>query len=133
MLNKLQKYLKFFILSLFINFFLFLNVYAIDLKFKKIVELDGPWGMSFVNDKELILTEKSGKIKIVDIQNYLVSEILHNLNFLDDGQGGLLDIFYKDNFIWISYTEIREKWEISGFAGNITSTSIATGRFSKKK
>ena len=132
MLNKLSKYLKILILSVFINFFFLFNVYAINLKFKKILDLDGPWGMSFINDEEIILTEKSGKIKLVNIQNYSVNEILHNLNFLNDGQGGLLDILYKDNFIWISYTEIREKWEISGFVGNITSTSIAKGEFDKK-
>ena len=39
----------------------------------------------------------------------------------------------KNNFIWIAYTEIREQWEINGFFGTITSTSIARGKFDRKK
>ena len=54
-----------------------------------------------------------------------INEIDHNLNFLEYGQGGLLDIIYKDGFVWISYTEDR---------GNLkTSTSIAKGKFDRKK
>ena len=32
------------------------------------IELDDPWGSSFLNDDELIITEKGGKIKIFDIK-----------------------------------------------------------------
>ena len=35
----------------------------------------------FINDDELIVTEKEGKVKIVNILNNKVSEIDHNLNF----------------------------------------------------
>ena len=94
-------------------------------KFKKLVDLKNPWGSSFINNNELIVTEKSGKIKVVNINSKKVSEIEHNLNFLEDGQGGLLDILYKDNLIWISYTENR---------GNLkTSTSIAKAKLNKKE
>ena len=51
--------------------------------------------------------------------------IEHNLNFLEHGQGGLLDILYKNNKLWISYTENRENRK--------TSTSIAKAYFNKKK
>ena len=40
----------------------------------------------------MIITEKSGLIKIVNIINNQVNNVEHNLNFLEDGQGGLLDI-----------------------------------------
>jgi len=94
-------------------------------KFQKLVDLKNPWGSSFINNNELIVTEKSGKIKVVNINSKKVSEIEHNLNFLEDGQGGLLDILYKDNLIWISYTENR---------GNLkTSTSIAKAKLNKKE
>ena len=76
-------------------------------KFQKLVTLKNPWGSSFINNNELIVTEKSGKIKVVNINSKKVSEIEHNLNFLEYGQGGLLDILYKDNLIWVSYTENR--------------------------
>ena len=105
--------------------FLSVNSFSKNLKFTKIIDLDQPWGSSFINNNELIITEKSGKIKIVDTKNNKTNEIDHNLNFLEYGQGGLLDIIYKDGFIWISYTEDRGNQK--------TSTSIAKGKFNRKK
>ena len=106
-------------------FFIFTNSFSKNLKFTKIIDLDKPWGSSFINNNELIITEKSGKIKIVDTKNSKTNEIDHNLNFLEYGQGGLLDIIYKDGFIWISYTEDRGNQK--------TSTSIAKGKLNRKK
>ena len=101
------------------------NTYAENLKFTKIINLDKPWGSSFINKDELIITEKNGKIKIVNINSGEVSEVDHNLNFLKVGQGGLLDILHKDNFLWISYSEDRGDWK--------TSTSIAKAKLDKKE
>ena len=101
------------------------NAYAQNLKFTKIINLDKPWGSSFINKDELIITEKKGKIKIVNINSGEVSEVDHNLNFLKVGQGGLLDILHKDNFLWISYSEDRGDWK--------TSTSIAKAKLEKKE
>ena len=101
------------------------NTYAENLKFTKIINLDKPWGSSFINKDELIITEKKGKIKIVNINSGEVSEVDHNLNFLKVGQGGLLDILHKDNFLWISYSEDRGDWK--------TSTSIAKAKLDKKE
>ena len=41
--------------------------YPQNFKLEKLVKLDAPWGSSFINDREIIVTEKSGKIKIVNI------------------------------------------------------------------
>jgi len=98
---------------------------AENLKFKKIASLDKPWGSSFISNDEIIITEKSGKIKIINILTNNVIQVEHNLNFLEHRQGGLLDILYKDNFIYISYTENRAKGK--------TSTSIAKAILDKKK
>ena len=118
------KVKKFFFLIFFILFFSS-NSFSQDYNFKKLVKLDGPWGSSFLNDNELIVTEKSGKIKIIDVNLNKVSNIKHNLNFLDYGQGGLLDILFKDGFIYISYSENRGNWK--------SSTSIAKAKFDKKE
>ena len=100
----------------FLLIFFSSNSYSKNYKFIKIIELDEPWGSSFINDNEIIITEKSGKIKVVNIVSKEVTEIKHNLNFLEVkhnlnflnvGQGGLLDILYKDNSIWVSYSEDR--------------------------
>ena len=61
------------------------NAYAENLKFTKIINLDKPWGSSFINKDELIITEKNGKIKIVNINSGEVLEVDHNLNFLKVG------------------------------------------------
>ena len=99
--------------------------FAKNFNLEKIVDLNGPWGSSFINNEELIITEKSGKIKIINIVSKQISEINHNLNFLEHGQGGILDILFNDNFIYVSYTENRGNGK--------TSTSIAKTKFSKKE
>ena len=115
--------------KIFLFIFIILNFPTVslseNLKFKKIVYLDKPWGSSFISNDEIIITEKSGKIKIVNISTNDVTQVEHNLNFLEYGQGGLLDIIHKDNFVWISYTENRGNWK--------TSTSIAKAKLDKKK
>ena len=106
--------------------FLFMNIsfsYSEKYSFEKIVTLDEPWGSSFVNNDELIITEKAGKIKIVNIKSKEINEIKHNLNYFVHGQGGLLDIIYKDKKLWISYSENRGGWK--------TSTSIAKADLNK--
>ena len=100
-------------------------VEADEVKLTKIVSLNQPWGSSFISDEEIILTETEGKIKIVNINTKDILDIEHNLNFLVYGQGGLLDILYKDQDLWISYSEDRGDWK--------TSTSIGKAKLNKKK
>ena len=118
-----------------INFILILtiNSHANNFKIKKITNLDNPWGITFINDNEVIISEQNGKLKTVNLIDGKKDEIKHNLKFLKIGQGGLLDIIHKNNIVWIAYTEIREEWEVNGFSGIITSTSIAKGKLNRKK
>jgi quinoprotein glucose dehydrogenase len=113
----------------FILVFLIINLksfsLAEDFKFKKISNVDNPWGSSFINNEEIIITEKSGKIKLINVKSKEIIKIKHNLNFIEDGQGGLLDIIYKDNQLWVSYTEDRQNGK--------TSTSIAKAKLDKKE
>ena len=91
---------------------------------KKVLDLNEPWGSTFVNNNNLLITEKSGKIKIINLKTKEVININHNLNVLEYGQGGLLDIIFENNTVWVSYTEDRGNYK--------TSTSIAKGQFNKK-
>ena len=122
-----QNFLR--VKKIFISIFLFLisiNIsFAENLNFEKIVDLNDPWGSTFVSNDKLLITEKSGKIKIVDISSKEIQEVSHELNFVVHGQGGLLDIIHKDNIVWISYTEDRGNYK--------TSTSIARSELNKKK
>ena len=105
--------------------FIFPNIAnAENFNFKKIVDLKDPWGSTFINENSLLITEKGGFIKLVDLKNKKINLINHNLNFLEHGQGGLLDILFNDNFIYISYSENRGNWK--------TSTSIAKAKFNNK-
>ena len=112
----------FFILLIFI----FSNIAnAKNLSFKKLANFEDPWSATFIDENRMLVTEKGGKIKLVNIDNNNISLINHNLNFLEYGQGGLLDILFNKNFVYISYSEDRGNWK--------TSTSIARAIFDNKE
>ena len=114
-----------FILLIIIIFFSKVSLsYSKSYDFIKLVSLNEPWGSSFINDEELIITEKTGRIKIVNITSKEAYEVKHNLNYFVHGQGGLLDIIYQNDYLWISYSENRGNWK--------TSTSIAKAKLNKK-
>ena len=119
-----HKVKKFFFSGLFL-IFLISNSFSANFNFKKIASLEDPWGSSFINKDEIIVSEKGGKIKIINIDTKEILEVKHNLNYLVYGQGGLLDIIYQNNEVWISYSEDRGGWK--------TSTSIAKAKLSKKE
>ena len=110
---------------IFLFFYLTSIVEAKEFDLKKIISLEEPWGSTFISDTELLITEKPGKIKLLNITNNNISEIDHDLKVLNYGQGGLLDIIFHNDYVWVSYSEKRENWE--------TSTSIAKGLFNKSK
>ena len=119
-----HKVIKFFLSLIFFSL-ICSNSFSSNLKFQKIVDLEDPWGSSFINNDEIIVTEKGGKIKIVNVISKELLEVKHNLNFLVYGQGGLLDIIHQNNNIWISYSEDRGDWK--------TSTSIAKAILNKNE
>ena len=96
------------------------HLYASEIKFEKIVDkLNEPWSLSFIDKEKIIFTEKAGKLYILNLKNKKISEIEHNLNVLEYGQGGLLDVLYEDQDVYISYSENRGNWS--------SSTSVAKG------
>ncbi len=111
--------------------FIFLLIYIIptlsqttEIKLEKIFDdLNKPWSLSFIDKDNLIITEKTGKLLTFNLRDKKSIEIQHNLSLISLGQGGLLDVFYKDNQVYISYSENRGNWE--------TSTSVAKGSFNK--
>jgi quinoprotein glucose dehydrogenase len=115
---------KIFYYTIILIFFSFYG-YATNLKFTKIVNLYDPWSLTFINHNELLISEKNGKIKLINLTTKKIKEIEHNLNYSSYGQGGLLDILYKDNTIWIAYSEER------GYSK--TSTSIAKAIYNTTK
>jgi aldose sugar dehydrogenase len=113
------------ILILFSIFFYFsTNVFSQEFKLDKIVDgLDKPWSLSFIDNENVLFTEKPGKLYSLNLKNKKISEIKHDLEVLANGQGGLLDVLFKDQNVYISYSENRGNWE--------TSTSVAKGKLNK--
>ena len=113
-------------LIIFLFLFNFSNSYSSEIQFEKIFDdLNKPWSLSFIDKENVIITEKKGKLLTLNLKDKNINEIKHNLSLISLGQGGLLDVLYKDNTIYISYSENRGNWE--------TSTSVAKGIFDKKK
>ena len=61
--------------------------------------LNKPWGLAFLPDESLLITEKSGSI--LHYKNGISSNVNGVPNVISAGQGGLLDIFvhpiFEDN------------------------------------
>ena len=109
-----------------IFFLIFSKSNAFEIKLEKIVDdLDRPWSLSFIDQNNIIFTEKSGKLYNLNLKDREAIQIKHNLSVLEDGQGGLLDVLHHEGQIYISYSENRGNWR--------TSTSVAKGKFNKNK
>ena len=88
--------------------------------------LENPWGMTFLPDGRMLVTEKPGRLRVVSPDGKL-SEPVAGLPPVDArGQGGLLDVAIDPNFasnrlIYWSYSEPQE--------GGANNTAVARGRF----
>ena len=78
---------------LIIYLLLLTNLSAKDFRLERVIEgFDSPWSLTFVDSQNLLVTEKPGNIKFVNLKEKIIKDITHNVNILVDGQGGLLDI-----------------------------------------
>lgn len=72
--------------------------------------LEQPWGLAFLPDGRMLVTEKEGRLRIV-AQDGQLSEPLGGVPEVDDGgQGGLLDValdpdFASNQLVYLSYSE----------------------------
>ena len=90
--------------------------------------LEHPWGLTFLPDGIIIITERPGRMRIVDNAARLSKPLDGVPKVLARGQGGLLDVSvdprFRDNrFVYVSFSEPGE----NGVAG----TSVARGRLGK--
>ena len=122
MLNKLNKI----VLPFFILFSFHIFSYADEYDLEKIIDdLYKPWGMSFIDDENLLVTQKSGEILKINLTNKSIISLEHDLNVLEYGQGGMLDVLYDDGWVYVCYTESIKK--------KLTTTSIASGKLVDNK
>ncbi len=85
--------------------------------------MDSPWSFSFISENRIIISEKPGNLIIVNLNNNKIKKVNHNLKILEDGQGGLLEVLYYEEKVYVSYSENRGN-------GN-SSTSVAVANFSE--
>jgi aldose sugar dehydrogenase len=97
-----------------IYFFQFFNLSSDEPKLEEVIRgLNNPWSLSFIKDEDILITEKSGSILKINLINKKIKKLPHNLNILEDGQGGLLEVLFKNNEIFVSYSEDRGKGKSS--------------------
>lgn len=72
--------------------------------------LNHPWGMDFLPDGRLLVTERPGALRIVDTAAGTVSAPLSGVpDVFARGQGGLLDVrMGPDDWIYLTYAEAGE-------------------------
>ena len=67
--------------------------------------LKNPWGMDFINDRELLVTEKRGRIFHINISDGSSFEIHNVPKVAATMQGGLLDIIHNDGTVFYCYSK----------------------------
>ena len=87
--------------------------------------LENPWGLAFLPDNRMLVTERPGRLRITDANGNLSEPLQGVPRVAARGQGGLLDVAIDPNFaqnrlVYLSFAEDRGE----GRAG----TSVARGR-----
>ena len=87
--------------------------------------LEHPWGLAFLPDGRMLVTERPGRLRIVGKDGTLSAPLAGVPTVAADGQGGLLDValapdFAQSRAIYISYAEPGE--------GGTSGTSVARAR-----
>ena len=90
--------------------------------------LQNPWGLAFLPDGRMLVTERPGRLRIADADGSLSEPVQGVPRVAARGQGGLLDVALDPNFaqnrlVYLSFAEDRGE----GRAG----TSVARGRLSQ--
>ena len=106
-----------------------MKVSASEFKLTEVINnLARPWSLTFVDETNVLITEKHGSIIQLNLATKEKKEIKHDLQILAYNQGGLLDILYHKNTVYVSYSEKRDDTENQNRIG-LSSTSIAKAEF----
>jgi len=90
--------------------------------------LEHPWGMAFLPDGRALVTERTGRLRIVGTDGKVGAPLEGVPAVSVTGQGGLLDVqldpdFAKNRLVYLSYAEPRE-------GGN--GTAVARGKLTER-
>lgn len=72
-----------------------------------------PWGMAFLPDGRALITERPGRLRLLDTDNALSGPLKGVPEVYARGQGGLLDVaidpdFQQNRYVYLSYAEKGE-------------------------
>ena len=78
-----------------------------------VADFQEPWAMTFLPDGRLLVTEKKGALKLLDVQSRRVGDITGVPRVAYGGQGGFGDVilhpkFAANSFVYVSYSEPGE-------------------------
>lgn len=75
------------------------TLYDEKFKVEQIVSnLDIPWGIEFIDENKLLISQKSGMVILLDLENKTIKNLNTQLNIKTSGQGGLLDVAVSPNY-----------------------------------
>ncbi|PST82100.1 hypothetical protein C7T94_14945 [Pedobacter yulinensis] len=103
---------------------------AMTIKLDTVVKgLDVPWGMAFLPQGGMLVTDRNGKLYRVDASGRR-SEVSGVPDVLARGQGGLLDVaidpaFASNGFIYLSYSKFKKEG-----ATTLATTAVAKAKLS---
>lgn len=66
--------------------------------------LNQPWGMHFLDEEEVLLTEKPGEIVYYNFETKRLTRLGGVPKVNSRGQGGLLDVFVDDEYVYVTYS-----------------------------
>jgi glucose/arabinose dehydrogenase len=75
-------------------------------------KLNIPWGMAFLDDKRMIVTQRDGWILILDVQTKELTLLENRPDVYNYRQGGLLDVQVSPNYKkdgWIYFTYVKKQ------------------------
>jgi len=74
-------------------------------------DLGVPWGMAFITDDKLLITERGGRVRLLNLKTNKKREIKNLPGVFVTGQGGLLDVAVSPDYNnngWIYFTYVKE-------------------------
>ena len=95
---------------------------AVDFKLELVAEgLGIPWGLDFLSPQQMIVTERSGRLRLIDLNQGQIQKITGLPKIAIVGQGGLLDVakgpnYQSDGWIYFTYTRSQDNGAVTTLA-----------------
>lgn len=115
---------------------------SVKFKLERVIDnLSYPWGMSFIDEAHLLVTEKHGSLLKINVNTGEKTSISHDIPSVRFhragayGQGGLLDVYAHliDDYIYFTYSHDLKKSESQKLKERHSSSAVARGKLVNNK